>query len=196
MVLLILPNRLQLFINATPHSPQEAQEDLNTGFCHCPNSSVLESNKQNPRSFYTASHIRLTYPITMDHSTPLSPATSPYKFCDIDARTVGVREAARQRWEELKPIIQRVYIEEDRPYPYLAQLLQTQHGFETTYACKITSLLDETQMLTNASGNASSRGRLLNGDSARMYQALSDETYCSLFLNISHLLHCMLKIRD
>lgn len=93
----------------------------------------------------------------MNHSTALSPAASPRTFlfvaqntasqendlhsvsttsnktCDFDPRTLGVREAARQRWEELKPIIQRVYIEEDRPYPYLAHLLRTQHSFETTY---------------------------------------------------------------
>jgi hypothetical protein len=55
------------------------------------------------------------------------------KSCDFDQRILRVREAARQRWEELKPIIQRVYIEEDRPYPYLAHLLRTQHKFETTY---------------------------------------------------------------
>jgi hypothetical protein len=60
------------------------------------------------------------------------------KLYDFDPRTLGVREAARQRWEELKPLIQRIYIEEDRPYPYLANLLLTQHGFETTYDCKIT----------------------------------------------------------
>jgi hypothetical protein len=93
----------------------------------------------------------------MDHSTALSPAASPRtflfvaqdiasqgndrhsapitsnNFSDFDPRTLRVREAARQRWEELKPIIQRVYIEEDRAYPYLAHLLRTQHGFETTY---------------------------------------------------------------
>ena len=93
----------------------------------------------------------------MDHSTALTPAASQRTFlfvaqntasqendrhsasttsdkpCDFDLKTLGVREAARQRWEELKPIIQRVYIEEDRPYPYLAHLLRTQHRFETTY---------------------------------------------------------------
>jgi hypothetical protein len=46
---------------------------------------------------------------------------------------IGAREAARQRWEAFKPLIQRVYVEEDRPYPYLAEILRTNHGFETTY---------------------------------------------------------------
>jgi hypothetical protein len=97
----------------------------------------------------------------MDHSIALSPAASPRTFlfvaqnivsqendrhsasatnnksCDFEPRTLGVREAARQRWEELKSIIQRVYIEEERPYPYLAHLLRTQYGFETTYDCPI-----------------------------------------------------------
>jgi hypothetical protein len=96
----------------------------------------------------------------MNHSTPSFPTASastfPFvnqnmanqtkdRYCafeasnrlyDFDPRSLGVREAARQRWEELKPLIQRVYIEEDRPYPYLANLLLTQHGFETTYDCK------------------------------------------------------------
>lgn len=98
----------------------------------------------------------------MNHSTPSFPTASASTFpfvnqnianqtkdrhCafeasnrlyDFDPRSLGVREAARQRWEELKPLIQRVYIEEDRPYPYLANLLLTQHGFETTYGCKFT----------------------------------------------------------
>ncbi|KAE9376184.1 TPR-like protein [Stipitochalara longipes BDJ] len=54
------------------------------------------------------------------------------ELCEVDPRTLGVREATRLRWEELKPLIQRVYIDEDRPYPYLATLLRTEHRFETT----------------------------------------------------------------
>lgn len=191
-----MSNRLQLFISATPQRPQQAQERLKYRFCHCPNSLVLELSNHKFRPYYSYSLLGPIYPMTMDLSTPLPPSALSYKFCDIDARTVGVREAARQRWEELKPIIQRVYIEEDRPYPYLAQLLRDQHGFETTYACGITPLLEETQVLMIASGNASSRGRLSNGDSARTSQASSDETYCSLYLNMSHLLRRMLKTRD
>ncbi|PMD45824.1 TPR-like protein [Hyaloscypha variabilis F] len=51
---------------------------------------------------------------------------------EVDQRTLGSREATRLRWEELKPLIQRVYIDEDKPYPYLANLLRTEHRFETT----------------------------------------------------------------
>lgn len=68
-----------------------------------------------------------------------SPSQTSSQHVSFDARTLGVREAARQRWEELKPIIRLIYIEEDRPYPYLADLLRTQHGFETTYDCKSTA---------------------------------------------------------
>jgi len=62
---------------------------------------------------------------------PSAPRTLP-DLCEVDSRVLGVREATRQRWEELKPLIRRVYIDEDRPYPYLANLLHTEHQFETT----------------------------------------------------------------
>jgi hypothetical protein len=63
----------------------------------------------------------------------LSPSSTGHKSSYFHPRAFGVREASRQRWESLKPLIQRVYIEEDRPYHYLAHLLKTQHGFATTY---------------------------------------------------------------
>jgi hypothetical protein len=63
----------------------------------------------------------------------LSPSSTDHKSSNFHPRALGVREASRQRWEALKHVIQRVYIEEDRPYPYLAHLLKTQHGFATTY---------------------------------------------------------------
>jgi len=44
----------------------------------------------------------------------------------------GIRELSRQQWESLKQLIQRVYIDEDKPFPYLAQILRSEHGFEPT----------------------------------------------------------------
>jgi len=45
----------------------------------------------------------------------------------------GVREATRQQWETLKPLIKRIYIDEDKPFPYLARILREEHQFEPTY---------------------------------------------------------------
>jgi len=44
----------------------------------------------------------------------------------------GKREMSRQQWESLKPFIQRIYIDEDKPFPYLAKKLSLEHGFEIT----------------------------------------------------------------
>ena len=94
-----------------------------------------------------------------EDNDPYSSSGATQELSDFHARALGVRESARQRWEELKPLIQRVYIEEDRPYPYLANILRTQHGFETTYDSKFNSYNTCSSDLTNASGNANSRGR-------------------------------------
>ena len=44
----------------------------------------------------------------------------------------GIRELNRQQWEDLKPLIQRIYIEENRPFPVLANVLRDEYGFEPT----------------------------------------------------------------
>jgi hypothetical protein len=45
----------------------------------------------------------------------------------------GIREMTRQQWEALKPLLRRIYIDENRPFPYLAKILREEYGFETTY---------------------------------------------------------------
>ena len=45
----------------------------------------------------------------------------------------GPREILRQQWERLKPLIQRIYIDENKPFHYLAEILRTEHGFEPTW---------------------------------------------------------------
>jgi hypothetical protein len=46
----------------------------------------------------------------------------------------GCRPISSQEWEDVKPLIQRVYLDENKPFPYLARILRTEHGFEPTYA--------------------------------------------------------------
>jgi hypothetical protein len=45
---------------------------------------------------------------------------------------IGAREARNRQWENLKAFIHQVYIEDDKPFPYLAKKLKEEHGFETT----------------------------------------------------------------
>jgi hypothetical protein len=44
----------------------------------------------------------------------------------------GKHEMSRQQWEDMKPLIQRIYIDENKPFPYLAHILRTEHGFIPT----------------------------------------------------------------
>ena len=45
---------------------------------------------------------------------------------------LGVHAATRQQWENLKPLIKQIYIEENKPFPHLAEMLRKDHGFEPT----------------------------------------------------------------
>ena len=38
----------------------------------------------------------------------------------------------RKQWEDLKPLIEQTYIKEDKPFPYLAEVLRRDYGFEPT----------------------------------------------------------------
>ena len=49
----------------------------------------------------------------------------------------GKSSLSRQQWEDLKPVIQRVYIDEGKPFPYLAAILRTEHGVQPTYVPRI-----------------------------------------------------------
>jgi hypothetical protein len=53
-------------------------------------------------------------------------------FQEVSAEHPGIREMTRQQWESLKPLIQRVYIEENKPFPYLVNILRDEHGFKPT----------------------------------------------------------------
>jgi Clr5 domain len=45
----------------------------------------------------------------------------------------GKREISNQQWEEMKPLIQRVYIKENKPFRHLKNILRTEYGVEPTY---------------------------------------------------------------
>ncbi len=62
------------------------------------------------------------------------PSLDPFVFHEGSSGVPGVREMTRQQWETLKPLIKRVYIEENKPFPYLARKMREEHGFEPTYA--------------------------------------------------------------
>jgi hypothetical protein len=56
----------------------------------------------------------------------------PFIFHDVSSGESRIRETSRRQWETLKSLIQRVYIEENKPFPYLAKILREEHGFEPT----------------------------------------------------------------
>jgi hypothetical protein len=80
--------------------------------------------------------------------TPLSPASSGAFLFDqqppfqplIQPRQVGEdlsnvpesHQSLKKRWESLKPLIQRVYIEENKPFSYLASVLRDEYDFTPT----------------------------------------------------------------
>jgi hypothetical protein len=45
----------------------------------------------------------------------------------------GKREISRQRWEEMKPLIQRAYIMENKTFRQLRNILRAEYGVEPTY---------------------------------------------------------------
>jgi hypothetical protein len=56
----------------------------------------------------------------------------PFIFQESSSGEVGIREEIRRQWESLKPIVQRIYIDENKPFLYLAKILREEHGFEPT----------------------------------------------------------------
>jgi hypothetical protein len=67
-----------------------------------------------------------------DHQHARSSSNAEAQCCTTVFQPSGVREISRQQWEGLKPLIQRVYIDENKPFPYLADILRKDHGFEPT----------------------------------------------------------------
>lgn len=70
-------------------------------------------------------------------SEKLNPFSSAHPIALVKtprSRSRGKRSISEQEWEDVKPLIQRVYLDENKPFPYLAYILRTEHGFEPTYA--------------------------------------------------------------
>jgi hypothetical protein len=83
-------------------------------------------------SFTTASRgtFRLIEEVRSGEPTLLHAPTLP--GVQVSSEHVGVAEMKRQQWESLKPLIQRVYIEEDKPFRCIANILREDHGFKPT----------------------------------------------------------------
>jgi Clr5 domain len=67
-------------------------------------------------------------------SEPPSPFLSMLELppSEVLSRHKGKHGMSRQQWEDMKPLIQRIYLDENKPFPYLAHALCTEYGFEPT----------------------------------------------------------------
>ena len=84
----------------------------------------------NPATFSAASSSTL---ISNKETPPFEQFSQrPFIFHEVPCGELRVREMARQQWEILKPLIQRIYIEENKPFSFLAKVLRNEHGFEPT----------------------------------------------------------------
>jgi hypothetical protein len=63
---------------------------------------------------------------------PASLHASTLRDIQTSSKHLGVAEMKRQQWKSLKPLIQRVYIEEDKSFLDVAAMLRDEHGFEPT----------------------------------------------------------------
>ena len=71
----------------------------------------------------------------VDHEVNSSDEKSTQRtfiFHEVSSGKPGVREMTRQQWEKLKPLIKRIYIDENKPSPYLAKILRDEYSFEPT----------------------------------------------------------------
>ena len=104
----------------------------------------------------------------------------PFIFHEAPTGELGIREMKRQKWESLKPLIQRIYIEENKPFPYLKKILRDEHGFELTYPTTLSLRRGENADYKLESDNL--RDRLISGDSGRTFPVLNDTRSCEVFL--------------
>ena len=78
-----------------------------------------------PESFHEAAALR-----TLPRIAPSIYAPSMATLLASDVK----REVSRQAWEEMKPRIQKLYMDQNRPFPHVARVLRKEYGFEPTYA--------------------------------------------------------------
>jgi hypothetical protein len=63
---------------------------------------------------------------------PFQPLIQPMPVGGDIANAPESHQSLKERWESLKPLIQRVYMEENKPFPYLASILRDEHEFKPT----------------------------------------------------------------
>jgi hypothetical protein len=63
---------------------------------------------------------------------PSQPLLQPMPVGGDMSNAPESHQSLKERWKSLKPLIQRVYMEENKPFPYLAGILRDEYGFEPT----------------------------------------------------------------
>jgi len=67
-----------------------------------------------------------------DQQPPFQPLIQPTPVEEDIANVPESHQNLKKKWESLKPLIQRVYIEENKPFPYLARILHDEYEFTPT----------------------------------------------------------------
>jgi hypothetical protein len=67
-----------------------------------------------------------------DGSMSLERSVHSNPYGEDTSTNMRARETTRKQWEDLKPLIEQTYIKEDKPFPYLAEVLRRDYGFEPT----------------------------------------------------------------
>jgi hypothetical protein len=67
-----------------------------------------------------------------DGSMSLERSVHSMPYEEDTSTNMGPREVTRKQWEDLKPLIEQTYIKENHPFPYLAEILRRDYGFQPT----------------------------------------------------------------
>jgi len=64
--------------------------------------------------------------------SPGQSARQSFIFQEASLGELGIRAGLTQRWENIKPLIKKIYIEQNKSFPQIARILRDDHGFEPT----------------------------------------------------------------
>ena len=67
-----------------------------------------------------------------DQQPPFQPHIQPMPVEEDISNVPESHQNLKKKWESLKPLIQRVYIEENKPFSYLARILRNEYKFTPT----------------------------------------------------------------
>jgi hypothetical protein len=67
-----------------------------------------------------------------DQQPPFQPLIQPTPIEEDISNVPESHQNLKKKWESLKSLIQRVYIEENKPFSYLARILRDEHEFTPT----------------------------------------------------------------